>query len=271
MGLAIVFLSMFAILLIFIGICFFSSVIFFIIAIIRKKKGKSYKGFQITGIVCIIPIVLMIIYGEVKNKKDEINTNNLLSYQLFHGNYDKAEELIENGVSPDSALYENRIAKDGEHTILISLCAKNYLYNPKFEGLVNENNRKEFITFLLDHGADPDKEIYLHARGYEEHSYEGASWRKRSDRCGCTPLMYAIMCGDLDTAELLIEKGADVNAIDYCGYNAAAIVVSELRKDDAKQFLELLNKNGCDMNVMTNYQLTTKEMYENRFGTDYPY
>lgn len=238
---------------------------------IRKRKGKSYRGFQIASIVCFIPIVLMIIYGEVRNAKDEVKKNQLLSYQLFQGNYDEVEELIEKGVSPDSALYDNHIAENGEHTILYALCAKGYLYNSELEGLVNENNRKEFIDFLLDHGANPDKEVYLHERDYEEHTFEGASWRKRSDFCGNTPLMYAIRCKDLDTAKLLIEKGADVNVIDYCGYNAAAIVVSELGKDDMEPFLELLYQNGCEMNVMTNYHLTTKEMYENRMGTDYPY
>lgn len=271
MGLAIVLMGMMAIFLILVCICIFSSVIFFIAAIVRKKKGKTYKGLQVAGIVCWVPVALMIIYGEVKLMKDEIKTNNLLSYQLFQGNYDKAEEMIANGVSPDSALYDNRVAKDGEHTILFSLCAKGYIYNLGLENLVNEDNRKEIIAFLLDHGANPNKVVYLHERGYEEHSYEGAFWRKRSDFCGETPLIYAIRCKDLDTAKLLIEKGADVNVIDYCGYNAAAIVVSELGKNDMEPYLELLYQNGCDMNVMTNYNLTTKEMYENRMEMDYPY
>lgn len=271
MGVALVIFGMLFLFLIIIGICILGSIIFFIIALIRKKKEKTYKGFQIAGIVCIMPIAFIIIYGIIANMKYETKTNNLLSYQLFQGNYDKAEEMLAKGVSPDSALYENRIAQDGEHTILYALCAKGYVYNSNLEGFVDEANRKELITFLLDHGADPDKAVYSHERDYGEHTFEGASWRERSDFCGNTPLMYAIRCKDLDTAKLLIEKGADVNVVDYCGFNAAAIAVSELRKDEMEPFLELLYQNGCDMNVMTNYHLTTKEIYENRMETDYPY
>ena len=83
--------------------------------------------------------------------------------------------------------------------------------------------------------------------------------------------MYAIRCGDIDTVKLLIERGADVNIIDYCGYNAAAIVVSEFSVKDMEPYLKLLSEAGCDMNIENNFHLTTKEMYENKAGEEYPY
>lgn len=270
MGLALVFLAMMAFFAVVVCICLIGSIVFFIIAFVRKKKEKKYKAFRNIGFACLAPIVFFVIWGMVSATSYENETKNLLSYQLFNGNYSKVEEMLANGASADCSLNSNEEA-NGEHTIVYALSVPSYYYEKRLEGLVNENNRREFLEFMLECGADPNKVIYLHEKDYEEHSYEGASWKKRSDFCGSTPLIHALRCKDMDTVNLLLEKGADINVIDYCGFNAAAIVVSEFSKDDAKKYLEFLNENGCDMNVMTNYNLTTKELYENRFDDEYPY
>jgi ankyrin repeat protein len=82
-------------------------------------------------------------------------------------------------------------------------------------------NRLDMVSLLLDLGLDPDEPV--------EHE-DGTSARG-------APLWFASMCGRLAIAELLISRGADVNAVN--NGNADALYCAERTGDGEMQSLLL--------------------------------
>ena len=83
-------------------------------------------------------------------------------------------------------------------------------------------NRIEMVSLLLDLGLDPDEPT-------EEEADCG--------RIAGAPLWFASMCGRYDIAELLISRGADVNAVN--NGNADALYCAERTGDEQMQALLL--------------------------------
>jgi ankyrin repeat protein len=89
-------------------------------------------------------------------------------------------------------------------------------------------NRLDMVTTLLDLGLDPDEAIPT-GEGYP-------SWGM--------PLWFASMCGRHEIAELLLARGADVNAILYCSGDAICSAGDE-------KMVALLRKHGARLTVET--------------------
>jgi ankyrin len=64
---------------------------------------------------------------------------------------------------------------------------------------------------------------------------------------GAQPLHYAVFNGDADSVELLLEHGADVNAIAGNGWTPLHIACASGRE----ALVDLLLENGADVNAMT--------------------
>ena len=75
-------------------------------------------------------------------------------------------------------------------------------------------DRRDMVSYLLDHGADIDK-------------VDGVGW---------TPLMEAVMDDMPEICALLIEKGADVTIANQRGGTAAMLVQKFGRESMAKYF-----------------------------------
>lgn len=90
-------------------------------------------------------------------------------------------------------------------------------------------NRIETVSLLLDLGLDPD----------ESETYEDGT------RSWGTPLWFAALCGRHDIAELLLTRGADVNAIVFASGDALGI--AHRTRDDAMK--ALLRKHGARVTV----------------------
>jgi ankyrin repeat protein len=90
-------------------------------------------------------------------------------------------------------------------------------------------NRIDMVSLLLDLGLDPD---------------EPAEYGD-GERAAGAPLWFASMCGRLEIAELLISRGADVNAVN--NGNADALCCAETTGDEAMQ--ALLLKHGARITV----------------------
>jgi ankyrin repeat protein len=89
-------------------------------------------------------------------------------------------------------------------------------------------NRLEMVTTLLDLGLDPD-ELIPSGDGYP-------SWGM--------PLWTASMCGRHEIAELLLARGADVNAVVYCSGDSICSAGDE-------KMVALLRKHGARLTVET--------------------
>jgi ankyrin repeat protein len=88
-------------------------------------------------------------------------------------------------------------------------------------------NRIEMVSLLLDLGLDPDEP------------------NKDDENVAGAPLWFASMCGRYEIAELLISRGANVNAV--LNGNADALCCAE-RTDD-EQMQALLLKHGARITV----------------------
>jgi ankyrin repeat protein len=91
-------------------------------------------------------------------------------------------------------------------------------------------NRPEMVSLLLDLGLDPDEPVM---------GEDGSrmSWGM--------PLWFTAMCGRQEIAELLLARGADVNAIVYASGDALCIA-HDTRDDEMKA---LLRRHGARVTV----------------------
>jgi ankyrin repeat protein len=89
-------------------------------------------------------------------------------------------------------------------------------------------NRLDLVATLLDLGLDPDESIPT-GEGYP-------SWGM--------PLWFASMCGRHEIAELLLARGADVNAVLYCSGDSICSAGDE-------KMVALLRKHGAHLTIET--------------------
>jgi ankyrin repeat protein len=68
---------------------------------------------------------------------------------------------------------------------------------------------------------------------------------KRSGINGATPLMYAVLYGDVDTVRTLLDRGADPNVSDHAGATALIWAIDDVEK------AKLLVERGANVNVRT--------------------
>ena len=86
-------------------------------------------------------------------------------------------------------------------------------------------NRIDMVSVLLDLGLDPNESVEEDDGG----------------RVAGAPLWFASMCGRYEIAELLVSRGADVNAVN--NGNADALCCAETTGDEQMQAL-LLNRGA---------------------------
>jgi ankyrin repeat protein len=108
-------------------------------------------------------------------------------------------------------------------------CLKNEIHSLR-GGLVSiavRVSRVDMVSLLLDLGLDPDESVQASDGAHQ-------SWGM--------PLWFASMCGRHEIAELLLARGADVNAIVF----ACGDVLGNARDEGMK---ELLRKHGAHLTV----------------------
>ena len=93
------------------------------------------------------------------------------------------------------------------------------------------NTHPEIVRALLDHGADVRARSQVRRRAYIMGGNRGAGSASRDtpiaeiDDGGSTPILFAARSGDLESANLLVAAGADVNDTEADG-NTALIVAA---------------------------------------------
>lgn len=225
----------------------------------QGKVRKYYLIPRIIGWVFMIPVMIaigLVVYVSINNA---MTKHNGLGYNVMHGNYSDAERILKKGVTPDCTLKSNNPAEPGEQTILSLLCEKGFTNNLK-DSIDDEETEEELkmIQLLIDYGADIERRTYTHDIDDPSHLYrEESDYYLQSDNCGCTPFLHAVHMGNEKTVTLLLENGADVNAEDYCGFNAISSIADNKSDEGGLAMLRYLISEGCDKRHVTNYKQTS--------------
>jgi ankyrin len=152
------------------------------------------------------------------------------------------------------------------------------LHYVTFQHLVTEEDRKvifDFISFLLDHGVDPNirvKEVpplrrWMYLLG------GSLAW---VDFTGQTPFILASLSGDVSTMRLLLKHGADPKIMTFSGTNALMAaagvnwVYNQTYTEGEKALLEavkMCSELGMDVNATNSMGLTAAMGAANR-GSD---
>ncbi len=203
------------------------------------------------GVVCLVlALVFGLIYrGRAKKQKqggDKVKTVwKVLPWAFL------AAALLESGVDPDG-----RAGSGTDYTLLCTLAGDRLLWT----GTDDASERKlAYERLLLEHGADVHHRVKVQERAKElPHSSAEAkdpSWiTGAKHECGKTPLLLATERGDLASIKLFVAYGADINAVDDCGYNAILIAAQLL--DDTQggtDVLQYLLDNGCRADAQTHF------------------
>lgn len=86
------------------------------------KKPRSPIVLKITGWILLFPFIGSALFLGIFAAKIALECRNSLWYNIQAGNFQRVEELIDSGVSPDCTVDSNKPAQNGEKTILISIC-----------------------------------------------------------------------------------------------------------------------------------------------------
>ena len=111
------------------------------------------------------------------------------------------------------------------------------------------------VAVLLVGCGTPPSDISIHdaatdgdIEAVQQHLVAGADVNGKDDLDGMTPLHFAVVFRHKEIAELLIGKGADVDAKDDLGLTSLYHAVIE----EQKEIAELLIAKGADVNAMEN-------------------
>ncbi|KPK36438.1 MAG: hypothetical protein AMJ65_16175 [Phycisphaerae bacterium SG8_4] len=182
----------------------------------------------------------------------------LLQYAAIGGRTEAAKLLLEAGANVDAK-------NDGGQTalhVILDLTKSKYTYY---------RLSKDTVELLLAKGADvnlKDKDgrtpLHLAAESADGDIIEllldkGARIDARDEESGSTALHRAAQSGNKNAAELLIAKGADINAKDKQGHTPLYIAVNHGYK-----VAELLINKGADSGIRTESGRTLLELAQQR-------
>lgn len=271
MAFAGMFMMFLAVIIIILIVSIFSAVILFLVSFFMKRNYKKkllegqssasgeikkyYLIPMVIGWVFMIPalfLAVLIIYVSISTS---ISHHNSLGYNVMQGNYSEVERILKKGINPDCTLESNEPAEAGEQTLLSLLCEKGFT-NSYGDSIDKEETEEELkmIQLLIDYGADLESRTYRHDINDSTHFYHDEyDYYETSDMCGYTPFLYAVYMGNEKTVKLLVENGADIQAEDYCGFNAILTIADNLDDSNGLSMLQYLLEKGCDENHVSNF------------------
>jgi hypothetical protein len=235
------------------------------------NKGK-YIVPRVIGWIFMLPLVSTVAFAAYSAVSASITEHNSLAYNVSMGNYERAEKLLKRGVSPDCTADSNKKAADGEQTLLALLCENGGFWDYSGYAVDYEVTDEELAMakLLIEYGADTEHRTYKHEYDSSQHELvNAADIYQSSDKCGYTPLLYAVRYGHIEYVKLLVESGADVNAADYCGFTPVLTVSDNFDDDDGLEMLEyLLQSGGKTTGVTRFYQDGEFLAQRHRAGSD---
>ena len=120
-----------------------------------------------------------------------------LSIAMMNGNWDFAKRLIEAGADVN----EWDIYGQGPLNVAIANLNVRDNGNPFDRDVPNRTTAREVVKMLVEHGADPNQQLYYHAAA---RNILGADTGR-----GTTPFLTACATGDIEIVKLLLAHGAN--------------------------------------------------------------
>ena len=234
-----------------------------LLAVIAKRKAKKASAvynrpvsvlvLRIFGTIFMVPLIMAAGFMAYTTISSKIENYNNLGYAVQSGNVEEAERLLKKGIDPDCAITSKEHVKEGQDTILLSVvsCGKDYAKwrKPEME------ERLKIAKLLIQYGADVNA-VHIPKDCENSHIYEDEPDQyARYDTCGFTPIMYAVEEGNPEMIRLLVENGADLQAVDKCGYNVLCVAADNYSDSPEElQIITYLLDHGADPDVETNYR-----------------
>ncbi len=132
--------------------------------------------------------------------------------------------------------------------------------------LSDSNNTKKHTVKLNSKHVEKYEQNALHqtvlSKNFDEVKkiLENTSDIDLADKLGRTPLHYAAFNGDLKSAQLLLEKGADINALDNSKQWTPLFFAVFMKHQD---MTNLLIKEGADQTIKDKFNRTA-DTYKNQ-------
>lgn len=251
-GLALLAISIFTVLVLLfivgIGLTTFSAV--------RLRKNKTEKGTISLAIgIAVLSIPLLfgasVWSGDMQSQNDmDRMEKDCLFRVVENNNYERAKELLNEGIHPDCSVYMS-----GKNILPSNTDPDKVGWTPLSYAIKNGNY--EMAEMLLQYGADPNlRFVHVHspiqyAIDYNRHEilqllidYGGDPNAYVSDSRDHPYLILAIEECDAVSAEILLRNGADPNAVNLSGYSA--LYLSEMRAKSS-QYTEDEQKNCAEI------------------------
>ncbi|MBQ3162279.1 MAG: ankyrin repeat domain-containing protein [Oscillospiraceae bacterium] len=221
----------------------------------RKKHPRILIAVSLT-LLTLFTVIYTVdsILSKKRAMEVQAQLESSLEWCVEHGEFEAAQKLIENGITPDIPAYasteSNEPAAEGEHTLLMEYCGSEFTY---------PDADYEQVEFLVRSGADVNRRAWTHKAEHISHSGDSTYGYRYSDACGITPLMLAASAGNTETVRLLIEYGADVNAANYCGKTPLMYAATSQKGDRTVEIIEILLENGAEKYAVDNYGQTAHD------------
>lgn len=221
-------------------ICGIIGVIKFVPSLLAYKHTHDRKSFDamINSICLVLPIIIVGGGALIKKIYSDVSEYNNLYYQANFETVEGMERLLKKGIYPDckATNLENRPARDGEYTILTNLANYNHHHEDTYEKM----------KLLIEYGADVNYKACPNCRGEHGNVY-----------CQYSAIM--LVCERpgyqaVEIIELLLDNGADINAVSYSGETALDIIEDRIAycksrdiepSDQTKAIRKLLIDNGA--------------------------
>jgi ankyrin repeat protein len=164
-----------------------------------------------------------------------------ITIAMMNGNWDIAQRLLQAGAdvnqwdiygqAPLHVAIENAYVNQGGGTNLGS------------DGTPNEIDGKTLVRELVEHGADPNQQMFF--RAPKERGQVSAGAR------GTTPFHRAVASGDVDLVKYLLAHGADIHLNEANDQTPMMIALGARRgEDDVIAMMRVLHESGAEVNTV---------------------
>lgn len=195
----------------------------------------------------------------------------VLYYAILNGSVDHVKYYLENGAKADIGtmskknLFDLAIEKDNLEIlkILVEKLGKintNDISSGKFLANAVKNNNLEMFKYLLSQGVSAKSK-------YIENMYDEMA--QKTTKIEMEVICDAVKLGNIEMVSLLLNNGANPNAIDTYGYSILDIAISAQNTDIAELLLKkgananFKNKDGKTPLMFAKNLATTKLLVEN--------